>query len=241
MDLDECVLISDATLIVLAAQCPQLRSLSFSHCELITDEGIRHLGSSPSAKQNLSLLELDNCPLITDNSLDHLVGCRNLKRIELWAGDDSEHIFIPCIAGMIARQSPGLGSGSSVLGFPTSWFTLTLHLPPLPTILWGVVDQDTALVAQSSRAQRLPLLPIHILSYCLSFYLCTTYPSNQTACPSELSASSQLPFQPQFSCPTHSPNSIWHLILLPLLFTALPLLLLIHCHILVMFCVHVDT
>ena len=83
MDLDECVLISDATLIVLAAHCPQLRSLSFSHCELITDEGIRHLGTSPSAKQNLAMLELDNCPLITDSSLDYLTGCRNMKRIEL--------------------------------------------------------------------------------------------------------------------------------------------------------------
>ena len=83
MDLDECVLISDATLIVLAAHCPQLRSLSFSHCELITDEGIRHLGTSPSAKQNLAMLELDNCPLITDRSLYYFTGCRNMKRIEL--------------------------------------------------------------------------------------------------------------------------------------------------------------
>lgn len=57
---------------------------SLSHCELITDEGIRHLGSGPCATENLSVLELDNCPLITDASLDHLNACQGLKRIELY-------------------------------------------------------------------------------------------------------------------------------------------------------------
>jgi len=68
----------------LAAHCPCLESLSLSHCELVTDEGIRHLGMSPCASENLTVLELDNCPLITDSSLDHLVGCHNLQRIELY-------------------------------------------------------------------------------------------------------------------------------------------------------------
>ena len=57
-------------------------SLSLSHCELITDEGIRQLGSSQS-KERLTTLELDNCPLVTDRGLEHLVACKNLKRIEL--------------------------------------------------------------------------------------------------------------------------------------------------------------
>jgi len=57
---------------------------SLSHCELITDEGIRHLGTSPCAAENLTVLELDNCPLITDASLEHLISCHNLQRIELY-------------------------------------------------------------------------------------------------------------------------------------------------------------
>ncbi|CAL4084117.1 unnamed protein product, partial [Meganyctiphanes norvegica] len=55
-----------------------------SHCELITDEGIRHLGVSACSTEHLAVLELDNCPLITDASLDHLLSCHNLQRIELY-------------------------------------------------------------------------------------------------------------------------------------------------------------
>ena len=82
--MEECVLISDASVSQLAAHCPCLESISLSHCELITDEGIRHLGSSPCSSESLRVLELDNCPLITDQSLDHLVNCHNLQRIELY-------------------------------------------------------------------------------------------------------------------------------------------------------------
>ncbi|RXG58934.1 F-box/LRR-repeat protein 20 [Armadillidium vulgare] len=57
---------------------------SLSHCELITDEGIRHLGVSPCSTEHLAVLELDNCPLISDASLDHLLSCHNLQRIELY-------------------------------------------------------------------------------------------------------------------------------------------------------------
>ena len=57
---------------------------SLSHCELITDEGIRHLGVSSCSTEYLEVLELDNCPLITDASLDHLLSCHNLQRIELY-------------------------------------------------------------------------------------------------------------------------------------------------------------
>lgn len=84
MDLEECVLITDATLASLAMNCPRLQALSLSHCELITDEGIRHLGTSTCALEHLSVLELDNCPLITDASLEHLTGCQCLERIELY-------------------------------------------------------------------------------------------------------------------------------------------------------------
>ena len=46
---------------------------SLSHCELITDDGIRHFCGSPCAVDHIEELELDNCPLITDNALDYLM------------------------------------------------------------------------------------------------------------------------------------------------------------------------
>lgn len=51
---------------------------------MITDEGLRHLGTSACSSEHLSVLELDNCPLITDQSLDHLITCHSLQRIELY-------------------------------------------------------------------------------------------------------------------------------------------------------------
>lgn len=57
---------------------------TLSHCELITDEGIRQLAAGNCAAESLSVLELDNCPLITDLTLEHLVSCHNLQRIELY-------------------------------------------------------------------------------------------------------------------------------------------------------------
>lgn len=57
---------------------------SLSHCELITDEGIRHVGVSPCSAEHLAVLELDNCPLITDAALDNLISCHSLQRIELY-------------------------------------------------------------------------------------------------------------------------------------------------------------
>lgn len=76
--------ITDNTLSHLVMGCPKLEKLSLSHCELITDDGIRHLGLSASSSEYLQYLELDNCPLITDMSLEHLIGCHNLKRVELY-------------------------------------------------------------------------------------------------------------------------------------------------------------
>ena len=55
-----------------------------SHCELITDEGIRSVGVSPCSAEHLAVLELDNCPLITDAALDNLISCHSLQRIELY-------------------------------------------------------------------------------------------------------------------------------------------------------------
>ena len=55
-----------------------------SHCELITDEGIRHLANSFCAMETLSVLELDNCPLVSDIALDYLASCHNLERVDLY-------------------------------------------------------------------------------------------------------------------------------------------------------------
>lgn len=57
---------------------------SLSHCELITDDGIRALSSSTCGQERLTVVELDNCPLITDVTLEHLKSCHRLERIELY-------------------------------------------------------------------------------------------------------------------------------------------------------------
>ncbi|CAO1302107.1 unnamed protein product [Diamesa serratosioi] len=84
MDLEECSLITDLTLSILAIGCPSLEKLTLSHCELITDDGIRSLAAGSCAAESLSVLELDNCPNITDATLEHLTSCHNLQRIELY-------------------------------------------------------------------------------------------------------------------------------------------------------------
>uniref|UniRef100_A0A673Z112 F-box/LRR-repeat protein 2 n=1 Tax=Salmo trutta TaxID=8032 RepID=A0A673Z112_SALTR len=81
MDLEECVIaVLNCSLVVFVVSLSQ----SLSHCELITDDGIRHLGSGPCAHDRLEVIELDNCPLITDASLEHLKTCHSLDRIELY-------------------------------------------------------------------------------------------------------------------------------------------------------------
>lgn len=81
-------LIPSAPSRALAAPCRGLTASvwvqSLSHCELITDDGIRHLGNGACAHDRLEVIELDNCPLITDASLEHLKSCHSLERIELY-------------------------------------------------------------------------------------------------------------------------------------------------------------
>lgn len=84
MDLEECCQITDATLAHLAIGCPSLEKLTLSHCELITDEGIRQLTAGSCAAESLSVLELDNCPLITDSTLEYLTSCHNLQCIDMY-------------------------------------------------------------------------------------------------------------------------------------------------------------
>jgi len=51
---------------------------------MITDEGVRHVGSAACATDSLTILELDNCPLISDAALDHLTSCAVLQRVEVY-------------------------------------------------------------------------------------------------------------------------------------------------------------
>ncbi|XP_061753126.1 F-box/LRR-repeat protein 2 isoform X2 [Nerophis ophidion] len=86
-----CSHVTDAGFTVLARNCHELEKmdleeciLSLSHCELITDDGIRALSGSACGQERLTVVELDNCPLITDGTLEHLKSCHRLERIELY-------------------------------------------------------------------------------------------------------------------------------------------------------------
>src|SRR6218665_1139129 len=77
------IFILKLVMISIAVEC-YFPAQSLSHCEMITDDGIHHLSSSPCAAEYLTVLELDNCPLISDASLENLIGCHSLERIELY-------------------------------------------------------------------------------------------------------------------------------------------------------------
>lgn len=91
---------------------------SLSHCELITDDGIRHLGNGACAHDQLEVIELDNCPLITDASLEHLKSCHSLERIELY---DCQQITRAGIKRLRVKMAASL-SGSLVLGTLSSFY-----------------------------------------------------------------------------------------------------------------------
>lgn len=57
---------------------------SLSHCELITDAGLRQLCLNYFLKERIQVLELDNCPQITDVSLDYMRQVRTLQRVDLY-------------------------------------------------------------------------------------------------------------------------------------------------------------
>lgn len=63
MDLEDCVLITDTALVNLNTGCPNLKSLTLSHCENLTDNALAELCNSH--KNCLQVLELDNCPNVS--------------------------------------------------------------------------------------------------------------------------------------------------------------------------------
>ncbi|KAH0501114.1 F-box/LRR-repeat protein 20 [Microtus ochrogaster] len=91
LEVARCSQLTDVGFTTLARNCHELEKMdleecvqSLSHCELVTDDGIRHLGNGACAHDQLEVIELDNCPLITDASLEHLKSCHSLERIELY-------------------------------------------------------------------------------------------------------------------------------------------------------------
>uniref|UniRef100_A0AAX7V4J3 F-box domain-containing protein n=1 Tax=Astatotilapia calliptera TaxID=8154 RepID=A0AAX7V4J3_ASTCA len=98
INMQSCTQVTDEGLVSLGRGCHKLQNLcvsgcsnitdasltSLSHCELITDDGIRALSSSTCGQERLTVVELDNCPLITDVTLEHLKTCHRLERIELY-------------------------------------------------------------------------------------------------------------------------------------------------------------
>lgn len=82
MDLEDCLQITDATLTNLNVGCPNLTSMSLSHCENLTDTSLAELCASH--KDRLQVLELDNCPNITDAALDYMMPLYKLERIDLY-------------------------------------------------------------------------------------------------------------------------------------------------------------
>ncbi|XP_020562971.1 F-box/LRR-repeat protein 2 isoform X1 [Oryzias latipes] len=82
--LDPCACVIKFAYLVFLQPCLSCPWQSLSHCELITDDGIRALSSSTCGQERLTVLELDNCPLITDVTLEHLKSCHRLERIELY-------------------------------------------------------------------------------------------------------------------------------------------------------------
>lgn len=68
----------------MSINCHNLRHLTLSRCDFITDEGIKQITTSHFVSESLQVLELDNCPLITDASLEQLYSCQGLTEIELY-------------------------------------------------------------------------------------------------------------------------------------------------------------
>jgi F-box/leucine-rich repeat protein 2/20 len=84
LDVEECNQLTDATLHNFATNCPNLKELILSHCDLVTNEGIRALAQSPGVHVSLRKIKLDNCPQVTDEALTDLCNCPSLVEIDLY-------------------------------------------------------------------------------------------------------------------------------------------------------------
>lgn len=123
---------------------------TLSHCELITDEGIRHIGSGACATEQLRILELDNCPLITDASLEHLTGCQNLERIELY---DCQLITKAAIRRLRVRFVWIINS-SPKLHFSSSFQSILIYI----NSLWELWFLDSLLLLSISTHRKVAAL-----------------------------------------------------------------------------------
>ena len=96
-----------------------------SHCERITDIGIRHLVAGTTVTETLQVLELDNCPLITGpvpGSVE--VHCRKLEHY--WY---VLQIARPCLREFIGGQEVISTTPHShgILMFPKKLGSLLSH------------------------------------------------------------------------------------------------------------------
>ena len=134
MDLEDCNQITDTTLHNLNIGCPALCSLSLSHCELLTDNGLSEFCGSH--KDKIQILELDNCPHITDAAFEYMKPLKTLERVDLY---DCQNITKEAIkkfkVTLIVNISKSFSSFSNFA--PRQKFKLTLppklqkHLPSL--------------------------------------------------------------------------------------------------------------
>ena len=96
MDLEECIHITDNTLLQLSIHCPHIKGntyninkiiisvseLTLSHCENLTDQGIEYISKS-ELTESLETIDLDNCPLLTDLTISLLTKCKKLTSVGL--------------------------------------------------------------------------------------------------------------------------------------------------------------
>ena len=102
MDLEECIHITDNTLLQLSIHCPHIKGkgrhalahnlmffmiseLTLSHCENLTDQGIEYISKS-ELTESLETIDLDNCPLLTDLTISLLTKCKKLTSVGLGNG-----------------------------------------------------------------------------------------------------------------------------------------------------------
>jgi len=66
MDLEDCELITDVSIIAIVEGCPQLKSVNLTRCSLLTDVSV---GALAVCRPRLESVTIDDCELITDASV----------------------------------------------------------------------------------------------------------------------------------------------------------------------------
>lgn len=80
MKLNDCNQITDATVLALAQNCPQLLEIDFHRCHQITDDSVTHLLSN---LKYLRELRLAYCDLLSDEAFLHLPGNKIFESLRI--------------------------------------------------------------------------------------------------------------------------------------------------------------